>query len=57
MYAWPACVRACRAGGHWYQVDDAWVTAVEEGVVRACQAFLLFYRNNLAPQPQPGEQR
>lgn len=29
--------------GCWYQCDDAWVTRVDEAVVAACQAYMLFY--------------
>ncbi|GLC60015.1 hypothetical protein PLESTB_001563900 [Pleodorina starrii] len=35
------------AGCGWYQCDDAWVTAVSEEDVTACQAYMLFYRAEL----------
>lgn len=34
-----------QAGSRWYCCDDAWVHCVEEEVVAACQAYMLFYLN------------
>ncbi|KAI5066740.1 hypothetical protein GOP47_0017268 [Adiantum capillus-veneris] len=30
-------------GGLWYRCDDSWVSKASEDVVRACQAYMLFY--------------
>ncbi|XP_078430719.1 ubiquitin-specific protease 22 [Wolffia australiana] len=32
-----------RLGDQWYKCDDAWITRVDEGLVRAAQAYMLFY--------------
>nr|CAD1823153.1 unnamed protein product [Ananas comosus var. bracteatus] len=32
-----------RFGEEWYKCDDAWVTRVTEGVVRASQGYLIYY--------------
>ncbi|EFJ15451.1 hypothetical protein SELMODRAFT_118322 [Selaginella moellendorffii] len=32
-----------RLGGEWYKCDDAWITRVGESVVRATQAYMLYY--------------
>ena len=34
-----------QAGSRWYCCDDAWIRCVEEEVVAACQAYMLFYLN------------
>ena len=34
-----------QCGACWYCCDDAWVHQVEEEVVAACQAYMLFYLN------------
>lgn len=32
-----------RLGGAWYRCDDSWVSKASEELVRACQAYMLFY--------------
>ncbi|KAH7574053.1 hypothetical protein JRO89_XS03G0245100 [Xanthoceras sorbifolium] len=32
-----------RLTNQWYKCDDAWITEVDEGVVRASQCYMLFY--------------
>nr|CAD1825809.1 unnamed protein product [Ananas comosus var. bracteatus] len=32
-----------RLNDHWYKCDDTWITSVDENIVRASQAYMLFY--------------
>lgn len=32
-----------RLGNQWYKCDDAWITEVDEGMVRASQCYMMFY--------------
>ncbi|XP_028787962.1 ubiquitin C-terminal hydrolase 22-like [Neltuma alba] len=32
-----------RLGNQWYKCDDAWVTQVDENIVRAAQGYMMFY--------------
>lgn len=36
--------------GQWYKCDDAWVTRVNENIVRASQAYMLFYVQKMSYQ-------
>eukprot|EP00899_Mesostigma_viride_P006580 jgi/Mesvir1/15923/Mv08247-RA.1 len=44
-----------RVGAEWYRCDDAWLTSVDEGAVRAAQAYLLFYVKKRFGYYQAGE--